>query len=170
MKKALKFIVALIVLLIGGIYMSTKLFSYKSKIDYKIVTMDYAKSQAKIAHPEDFNFIFNKRKTAELEKKDIKLIDSLIYSAIYEYNVFQVSDYQNTDHNIAAINYKCYYIPMMNDKGEKIVFILAVNTKSEDWWELNEVLKKRDGDNPFFSISLNLTNKNQLGIISNGQI
>ena len=141
MKRSLKFIFLLIVLLVGGIYMSTQLFSYKSKIDYKVVTIDDAKSQAKIAHPENFNFIFNDRKASKLEKKDIKLIDSLIDRAIYEYNIFQVSDYQNTDHNINVLDYKCYYIPMINNKNEKIVLVLAVNIKSEDWWELNEVLK-----------------------------
>ena len=123
---------------------------------------------------------FKDAKPTKLTNKDLKAIETILSSCITAYNIEQQKLYKEQtkkypEHqfqlNDFVINYKNYkrqYIPVINNKGEKEVWI---NCFCNDWdieWKEN-MLSVYDVGNCYFNVKINLTNKTYYDLMINGE-
>ena len=124
--------------------------------------------------------IFSEAKATKLSDEDLKVIETLLNNCITEHNTIQKKQYQKQvikypehqflleDFVINIENYKRQYVPVINKKGEKEVWI---NCFCDSWdidWK-KDVLFVFDGGNCYFNLKINLTNKIYYDLSINGE-
>ena len=128
------------------------------------------------------NPIFKNAEQADLSVEEIKSIDKIIFNCIDNYNAEQkkiIADHAKTDtrlpgypYNIDDLvidptKYKRQYIPTINAKGEKEVWInFFCNYDDRDWKK--EIILVMDGGNCYFQLKINLTTKKYFDFYVNG--
>lgn len=103
------------------------------------------------------NFPFDKKcKQAELTNNEIESIDSVLKKCIADYNSSFQGD-SNASFKIDLIkgNYRRQYVPILNGKGEKEVWVNCLCSILDDDWKKN-ILIVDDGGNCFFNLKINL--------------
>jgi len=124
----------------------------------------------------EWNWIYKNVKSTELLQSDFLIIDKVLKQAVDKYNLGQVENikerkkwfeetYPNQDFEksepkltLDLKNYKMQYVPIINENGEKEVWInLFCTTEHTNWKE--EIVVFYDGGNCFFNLKINL-NKN----------
>jgi hypothetical protein len=124
---------------------------------------------------------FKNKKTAKLENNDIVEIESLLKLSVSNYNSNQIKlipyyqkkypDRKIDQENVGVINlnnYKRQYVPYVNQKGEKVVWVYCtINERVHKQWK-KELLFAAGGGENYFSVSINLTKKLYQDFLTNG--
>jgi len=126
-----------------------------------------------------YNWMFKNAKTATLESDEIKTIEKLLYKIVNVYNEQQINSYKkykksnpnyHVDKKDFLINleeYKFHLVPILNEKGEKEVWINCFcSTYNSDWKE--NIIIVKDGGKCYFNLKVNLTTKKYYDFIVNG--
>ena len=113
-------------------------------------------------------------KNFKLSKTDIILIDSLLNAAAKEYNIEQTKRIEHASKKLVDSDrkrllidlryYKRQYLPYINEKGERAVWIYCFCT----YWKEDrktKVICVDDGGKCFFQLTINLDNRT-IGILS----
>jgi hypothetical protein len=112
---------------------------------------------------KSFYWIFKNVKPAFLTVKEVGLIGKLLEAAIGEHN----QKIKNNNFSIRPLaNYKMQFVPAINIKGEKEVWVNCFCEADQNW--RNEIVIVEDGGNCFFNLKINLTNKTYSRISVNG--
>ncbi len=114
-------------------------------------------------------YIFGKADTvkpATLTEQEIEETESLLTKAIAEYNRKKVSEYLKID---SFVNYRRQFVPYINQKGEKMVFVncFCDGFKWNENWR-KELVMVDDGGSCFFNVKINLSAKNTYDLYVNG--
>lgn len=124
-------------------------------------------------------WIFKDSKPAELTDVDLTRIEKLLWEFIDSYNLeldrqYKESKTRNSsleislkDHIIDLKEYKRQYVAVINNKGEKEVW---VNCFCDPWktnWR-KETVSVLDGGNCYFNLKVNLTNGECYALMVNG--
>jgi len=126
-----------------------------------------------------YHWIFKNAKFTELTEQDLKTIEKVLNEFIKDYNHEQELHYyeisrEHPEYNlileqfvIELDNYNRQYVPVINDKGEKEVWINCFcETWDSDW--KNEIIEVDDGGNCFFNLKINLTKEKYYDLMVNG--
>ena len=126
-------------------------------------------------------WIFQKANATSLSITEIVKIEEVLQTAISEYNVEQKNefdsmtkkhpDYELKQHNfiIELTRYKRQYFPIVNEKGEKEVWVNCFcSTWGSDKWK-SEIMHVQDGGNCYFNVKVNLTKQIVYELSVNGE-
>jgi hypothetical protein len=123
-------------------------------------------------------WLFDKAKPTDISLSDIKEVEALLADCINKYNPEQQKHFDkiNSEYPEAKIdkrgfiidlsNYKRQYVAVINDKGEKEVWVNCFCVKF-DYWK-KEIVQVMDGGNCFFNLKINLTKKSYYDLSVNG--
>lgn len=136
----------------------------QNSLEYKLVTMNEAKKQMKLAGYVNEMIFKNDRETM-INNSETDLLKEILYSSINTYNS------KRTDENKINIkDYKFFFIPVLDDNDNKWVSIYAYCSSNEsDWWNLSDWFMVRDGGNCYFMTAINLSKRLEGWIIPNGE-
>lgn len=124
-------------------------------------------------------WIFKKSKQTNLTMNDLIIIENVLTDCIAEYNLKQKQQFNelksnNIDSNldikyfvIDLERYKRQYMAVINDKGEKEVW---VNCFCDSWgknWRKERIIVK-DGGNCYFNLKINIDTKKYYDFMVNG--
>ncbi|MHC1705014.1 MAG: hypothetical protein AB9846_13980 [Tenuifilaceae bacterium] len=125
------------------------------------------------------NWLFKDCKPAELTNEDFLVIEKLLKKCIDEYNPSKEKEFielnsVNPNLNLEKKNfiidltrYKRQYIAMVNNIGEKVVWINCFcNTLGNNWKE--KLIFVKDGRNCYFNLKINLTREQFYELTVNG--
>jgi len=104
-----------------------------------------------------FHWLFENAKPLDLSEKDLQTVDNILSDCIKIHNSRQDTTKQFSEY-IDLKKYKRQYIPFVNSKGEKKVYINCF-CKS-DWGVANwkkSLVRVYDGGSCFFQVIINLT-------------
>lgn len=164
MRKDILFISILTTLIISGCHRENKVNrtsenGYETLVDTNnIAIIPFDTTGRK--ESADFN-------RAELTIKDIKMIDSLLNYCVEKYNIVAFKRYEEFQRNqpesklvksdflIDIKEYKRQYTPVVNKKGEKIVWIFCLCHTNDNRWKKEKLLIK-DGGKCYFNVQINL--------------
>lgn len=117
-------------------------------------------------------------KSANLSQDELLVVDTLLLIAINNYNKEiegTIEEWKlkkpNIDENYFILHYSLYnyqLVPVINESGEKIVWINALCKDSDlDRWK-KDVFFIMDGGNCFFNLKINLTKEEIFEFMVNG--
>ena len=145
-----------------------------TQTDFKLAESDYAV----LPFNKDWYWIFKNVKSSELSQIELIEIEEILKIAIKENNEEQKNSlkkhneeypknkWKETGFEIKLKGKKRQYVPVINEKGEKEIW---VNFFCSDWgsdsWK-SEIMEVSDGGNCYFNLKVNLTKKtySELGI------
>lgn len=123
--------------------------------------------------------LFEKAQPTDLNTQELQLIEKLIFDCISQYNPGQRKQFEEisnkypnenfklSDFIIELNRYKRQYVPVINDKGEKEVWVNCFcDTWDSDWKK--EIIEVLDGGNCYFQMKINLTEKKYYDFMVNG--
>lgn len=127
----------------------------------------------------NYHWLFKSAKRSELNSKELKQIEKILTDSLIKYNSKQQLQFQeiskkypNADFNLSNFiieleRYKRQYVPVVNEKGEKEVWI---NCFCGKWGEngRTEVFEVEDGGNCYFNLKINLTTETIYDFMVNG--
>lgn len=143
----------------------------------KAVTPEYVI----LKYDSTMHWLFKGSKPAELNSSEIKEIELLLLKCINAYNPKQLKKFEkynkeNPGYNISKTHYiielKKYdrqFIPVINKKGEKEVWVNCFCITSSKYWK-KEIFQINDGGNCFFHLKINLSKKIYYNLSVNGII
>ena|SRR5690554_5789024 len=117
---------------------------------------------------------FANTEISDLSRNEITILEQLIVECISEYNEEKrkSSELQESELSHYLImefnNYKRQYVPVINEIGEKIIWVNAFCSAPNDWDWHTQILGTEDGGNCYYSLSVNITQKTCYGIRVNG--
>ncbi len=131
-------------------------------------------------YDNSLNWVFENSKPTILKSSEITLIDSVINSCIANYNSeklelisMMINDHpeikiDSTNFLIDIKDYKRQYLPVENEKGERLVWVnlFCGDFKKNTW---NKVLIVKDGGKCYFSLKINLQTGRYYEFMVNGQ-
>ena len=126
-----------------------------------------------------YHWLFKGAKQTELNASELKKIERMLTDSLMKYNSEQRLQYEEISKKypnetfslsnfiIELDKYKRQYIPVINEQGEKEVWI---NCFCGNWGEIGktEILEVEDGGNCYFNLKINLTTKTIYDIMVNG--
>ena len=120
------------------------------------------------AHPVMKALFTEKVKKADLDKRELEQVDTLLKKCINDYNMLEEIQFQkwqeldsSTARNEFFINLATYqkqYVPVTNERGQKIVWVNAFCYVAGDTWQ-KELVKEDDGGKCFFNVKINLVTR-----------
>ncbi|MFC5269665.1 hypothetical protein [Adhaeribacter terreus] len=110
----------------------------------------------------------NSCKPISLSKNELIVIDSLLHICANNYNK-QLEEIVKKSYKIdfKNYNYKLQYVAVVNNKGEKEVWINGFCDPLDHNWK-KEIIHVKDGGNCFFNLKINLSTKSCSNISVNG--
>ena len=111
--------------------------------------------------------LFKNCKPSNLTNTDITEIEQILIKCIDNYNTEPEQKKGNIDNTINLASYKRQYVPVINEKEEKEVWI---NCFCNDWdrdWKKG-IIQVLDGGKCYFNLKINLTTKTYYDLIVNG--
>lgn len=125
------------------------------------------------------SWIFKNGITTNLSDNDLMIIEKNIRKCTSEHNLIQIKEFNRLDSINPNLNldlnnfkielerYKRQYMPIINNQGEKIVWInFFCNEYNIDW--KNEIVFVMDGGNCYFQLKVNLDKDNYFDFWVNG--
>lgn len=110
------------------------------------------------------DYDFKNARPAALGKDEIGEVESLLKKAVDEYNARQKSK----DQIINLAEYKRQFVPFVNEKGEKEIWVNCFCSENFDDWR-TRVVAVEDGGKCFFNLRVNLTAKKYGNLNVNGE-
>lgn len=142
-------------------------------------TLQYDKEIIAIFDNSKSDLLKNTKK-AQLNSNDIIEIDKILKASILQYNVneekrlpelqakYPEEKIDKSWVDIEIEKYKRQYIPYINNKGEKEVWIYCtINRRVHSTWK-KEILFAAGGGNYYFEVTVNLSNKTYRDFSING--
>lgn len=127
-----------------------------------------------------YTWLFKKAQPTNLNEQDIQDIDELLNKCLAGYNPKQQIEFDSLSRTYPRYNftiqnfiidlarYKRQYLPVINEKGEKEVWVNCFcRTDNMDW--KNNIVSVRDGGNCYFNLKINLSLKTYYGLVVNGE-
>lgn len=123
--------------------------------------------------------VFPESKPAQLTGEDLKQIETILNTAIAEYNPEQESQFRqmNEKHpelkldrknfTIDLARYKRQYLAVINAQGDKEVWVNCFCESANQHWKKTAVIVK-DGGNCYFQLKINLTKAQYYQFTVNG--
>jgi hypothetical protein len=134
---------------IGGCYSQTASLSYDTS---RIAIIPFEKSMI---------WIFaGGYKAAKLTQTDITEIDEMYNKSIINFNSKLSGNGKAFTIDPKPSNYRRQYICVINEKGQKEVFVNCFCDSFDHDWK-NEVIEVADGGNCYFNFKINLATRNQ---------
>lgn len=125
---------------------------------------------AVLAYDSTLTWIFKGGRQTNLSSTDFEIIDSLLTQSINTYNKEQEIKYRfnkpGKSYLVDLKKHKRQYIPIINDKGEKEVWVNCFCRTWDKNWK-KEILRITDGGVCFFRLKINLTNKKHYDLYVN---
>lgn len=141
----------------------------KNKVNRRVVQMDDVIREMK-ENNSNYESWYRYKTPTNLNTNEIRVVDSLLLEVIKRFNAKQKESDRTIDDLIDIENYHCNYIPVINEKGETIVYVIAIRANKNDaWWKVYEILNTRDGYISVFQFGLNLSEKSSGVIRPNGE-
>lgn len=121
---------------------------------------------------------FENAKPTDLSSDEIIEVERLLSECITNYNPLRQRFFDSmtkahpgekldkNDFIIDLTRYKRQYVPVINEKGEKEVWVNCFCDNPHNW--KNEIEQVLDGGNCFFNVKINLTKKNYYDLMVNG--
>ena len=117
-----------------------------------------------IAFDEKEQGLFTTAKPTNLTKLEIDTVETILRQAVQQYN----QGMKNERYLIKPLtNYIRQYIPVLNDKGEREVYVNCFCSTGDDKWK-TEIVGASDGGNCYFHVKINLTAKTYSQLAVNG--
>jgi hypothetical protein len=125
------------------------------------------------------NWVFIKAIPADLTSDDLIAIETLFTKCIDEYNIEKEKEYlkmkekqpksklSNDDYLIDTKRHMRQYIAVINEKGEKEVWVNCFCGAGNQNWKTNLILVE-DGGNCYFNLKINLTTGQYYEFMVNG--
>lgn len=104
-----------------------------------------------------YHWLFKNVTSLSLTDKDLQTVDNILMKCIKIHNAKQDTTKQFSEY-IDLKNYKRQYIPFVNSKGEKKVYIncFCILDCGFDYWK-KSLVHVDDGGSCFFQVTINLT-------------
>ena len=102
-----------------------------------------------------FQLLFKNAVPENLSKVDLEIINELLQTAVNNYNISK----ESRDKDIDLSKYNRQYIAVLNEKGEKEVYVNCFKNRQvrkDESWKKNLYIVV-DGGSDFFKIKINLT-------------
>jgi hypothetical protein len=106
-------------------------------------------------------------KTTTLTQQELQSIDSFLLVCIADFNNSLGKDYKWWSINLKQRDYKKQLVAVLNEKGQKEVFVNCFCHDFGDKWEIN-ILEVDDGGNCYFHFKINLMLKMYFSLSVNG--
>lgn len=133
----------------------TKILKRTDTIKYAVFTFDTKDSS-----------LFKNAKPADLTPEDIQNLDSILNKCISEYN-FRKQKWHDSNSHIDLPGYTRQYTPIINEKGEKEVWVNCFcHSYNIDWRK--QIILVLDGGDCYFNLKINLTLKTYYQLMVNG--
>ena len=129
---------------------------------------------------KDWYWIFKDVKTTELTQLELNEIENILKIAVKENNERQKlnlkkhneeypkNKWNETGFELKLKGKKRQYVPVINEKGEKEIWInFFCNDWESDSWK-SDLMIVNDGGNCYFNLKVNLTNKTYSELMING--
>ena len=133
-----------------------------------------------LPYKNDWSWIFNNVKPTELTQTELIEIENILEKAINENNENQRTEleihnknfpkdkWKETGFELTLKGKKRQYIPVINEKGEKEVWInFFCDDWGNDYWK-SDILIVHDGGNCYFNLKVNLTTESYSELSING--
>jgi hypothetical protein len=158
----------LLMLLTTSLICNAQTEKTKDSLNYTIIQLDSTN-----------NWINRKAKTANLSLEEIEEVELLMKKCITEYNREQEAQFEKMkrdlpklklkkeDFLISLDNYYRQYVPMINEKGEKEIWINCFCADFDTEWK-NQLILVDDGGNCFFNLMINLDGMSFYDLMVNG--
>jgi hypothetical protein len=147
-----------------------------TKIEERIDSTKYAV----IAFDTNYKWLFKNVKPTNLTLDEIRNIDIILNNCVANYNPSQQKHFDSTskahpDYNLKVYHfvidlsrYNRQYIPVINEKGEKEVWVNCFcSSHNRDW--RTQLISVRDGGNCYFNLKINLTHRTYYELMVNGE-
>ena len=125
----------------------------------KSINYDYRESYVIIGYQEKYNKFQNSQPT-ELNEQEISNLNRILEDALSQYNLSKTKKF---DLN----KYKRQYVPVINNLGEKEVWVNCLCTQNNENWK-KEIIVVKDGGSCYFNLKINLTKSKYYDLIING--
>lgn len=103
-----------------------------------------------------------------LSNGEIKLLDSLLKQCVSSYNQKLASNLKsNYCIDFEKYKYKRQYMAVLNDKGQKEVWVNGFCNTGNKYWK-TEIVLVNDGSNCYFNLKINLARKECFEVSVNG--
>ena len=131
-----------------------------------------------VLNAESVHYVFDDIKPATLSEEEIAQTELLLSRCIDELNVLQEKGFRKLSKNepkirthkdefvISLSNYKRQFIPVTNEKGEKVVWVNCFCDEKEYWRK--SIVFVLDGGNCYFNVKINLTQRTYYNLRVNG--
>lgn len=120
-------------------------------------------------------WLFKDAKPATLSADEIREVENILHEAIEDYNrepyLLRAHPEYNLDKSRFVIDpssYKRQFVPVLNAKGEKEVWVNCFCEDNFDDWR-KEVVQVEDGGKCFFNVKINLSKKTWYDLRVNGE-
>lgn len=128
-----------------------------------------------IRFDKSYTWIFKNAEPSDLTVEEIKETERLLLTCIEEYNrepyPLKAHPEYKLDKNkfiIDLTQYKKQFIPVLNRKGEKEVWVNCFCEDNFNDWK-QQIVKVQDGGKCFFNVKINLMTKECYGLRVNGE-
>lgn len=110
-------------------------------------------------------------KSADLSVNEFAVVDSLLKKSVDQYNKEQVMRYKNSSQEKAYLidlsTHKRQYVTMVNEKGEKLVWVNCFCNAWDKNWK-KELISVLDGGVCYFNLKINLATNSYYELFVNG--
>jgi hypothetical protein len=110
---------------------------------------------------ENYKWLFKNAKATTLEGDEIAQVERLLAKAVADYNKDETQARQ-----IDLAQYKRQFVPVVNEKGEKEIWINCFAGDFENWQ--TQIIEVSDGGKSFFNLHVNLIQNNYSEFSVNG--
>ena len=161
--KALIFIILISISSCNGTKNSTEIVPTEStQTEFNLAESDFVI----LSFNRDWDWIFKNVQPTDLTKSELIEIENILKIAVQEKN--KKNKWSETDFELTLKGKKRQYVPVVNKKGEKEIWInFFCNDWESDTWK-KDLMLVDDGGNCYFNLKVNLTNKTYSELRING--
>jgi hypothetical protein len=99
------------------------------------------------------HWLFNNATPTTLSKQEIELTERILHKAVEKHNRKEKNQFYKT---LSLSLYYRQFVPVINSKGQKEVWVNCIGTKPESYWR-NGIQIIYDGGNYYFNVKINLS-------------
>ena len=127
-------------------------------------------------------WLFKSAKPTSLSNNEIQAIEGILKKCIDKHNIYQEKEYKKNSQKYPEYNfnrgdfiidlsrYKRQYIPVINSRGEKEVWINCLcSSEWHKYWR-DEIVMVMDGGNCYFNVIINMSKKTYYNLMVNGVV
>lgn len=133
--------------------------NHKPKTTFNLAASDYTI----IPFNKQLNWIFKEAKPTELSRQELIEIEDILNIVIVDH-----SDSKGTDYEVTLEGMRRQYVPVINQNGEKEVWINFFCDDPENEDGKKNLITVLDGGNCHFNLKVNLTTKTYSDLYVNG--